>query len=213
MLYTGRVTISIISIIVGIPYTLYNYTILHSPIRLLIDSSVLLITTILVWWLGKQYDRAKFYSEKDYLTGIYNRRFIDELFPKKISEVNRNAGHLSLLLLDCNNFKQINDQYGHKMGDLVLQKISDLIIHCLKEDDVAARWGGDEFLIIAPFTNREEAENLKKRIEKGLEELSQKMGKDISVSIGKAIYPSDAKDIDSLIKVADLKMYELKQSI
>lgn len=208
--YTGRIITSLISLIVGIPYVFYNYKTIQSSIRTFIDTSVLIVTTLILWWLGKQYDRAKFYSEKDYLTGLYNRRFIEEIFPKLISSVNKKSEQLSISILDCNDFKQINDTYGHKSGDIILKNISTILINSSKESDIIARWGGDEFLIISPYSDQEVTEVMIKRIEKGLRELSQKTGKKISVSAGTAIYPIDNKEMDGLIKIADKNMYKLK---
>jgi diguanylate cyclase (GGDEF)-like protein len=207
--YKGRIVTTLISIIVGIPYVAYNYKTLQSSIRTFIDTTVLIVTTVTLWWLGKQYDKAKFYSEKDYLTGLYNRRFIEEIFPKLISSAKK-IEQLSILILDCNDFKQINDTYGHKYGDLVLENISTILLKSTSVSDIIARWGGDEFLIISPFSDQTETEAMIKRIENGLRELSQKTEKKISVSAGFAIYPIDGKDMDSLIKIADKNMYKLK---
>ncbi|MFX3622571.1 MAG: GGDEF domain-containing protein [Ectobacillus sp.] len=74
----------------------------------MIDTSVLIITTVTLWWLGKQYDKAKFFSEKDYLTGLYNRRLVEEILPKLLSSANRRNEQLSISILDCNGFKQLN---------------------------------------------------------------------------------------------------------
>lgn len=207
--YKGRIVTTLISIIVGIPYVAYNYQTLQSSIRTFIDTTVLIVTTVTLWWLGKQYDKAKFYSEKDYLTGLYNRRFIEEIFPKLISSAKK-IEQLSILILDCNDFKQINDTYGHKYGDLVLENISTILLKSTSVSDIIARWGGDEFLIISPFSAQTGTEVMIKRIENGLRELSQKTEKKISVSAGFAIYPNDGKDMDSLIKIADKNMYKLK---
>lgn len=210
MKYTGRIITTLISIAVGIPYVFYNYTTLQSPGRTIIDTSVLIITTVTLWWLGKQYDKAKFYSEKDYLTGLYNRRFVEEILPKLLSSVDRRNEQLSISLLDCNNFKQINDSCGHKYGDLVLKNISTVLLNSARNSDIIARWGGDEFLIIAPYTDRAGTKVMLERIEKGLQELSQQTEKMISVSAGIAVYPNASRDIDDLIKIADENMYRLK---
>jgi diguanylate cyclase (GGDEF)-like protein len=207
--YKGRIVTTLISIIVGIPYVAYNYKTLQSSIRTFIDTTVLIVTTVILWWLGKQYDKAKFYSEKDYLTGLYNRRYIEEIFPKLISSAKK-IEQLSILILDCNDFKQINDTFGHKYGDLVLENISTILLKSTSVSDIIARWGGDEFLIISPFSDQTGTEVMIKRIENGLRELSQKTEKKISVSAGFAIYPNDGKDMDSLIKIADKNMYKLK---
>lgn len=208
--YTGRIITTFISMLVGIPYTLYNYFSLQSFGRFIIDSSIMSITCIICWWLGKQFDRAKYFSEKDDLTGLYNRRFVEALLPKLIAQVDRNNKQLCVSILDCNNFKKINDNYGHKTGDLVLRNFSDLLLSCNRDGDIVARWGGDEFVIIAPFTDRQGIEVLFNRIEQKLLDLSKKIGIDISISVGVAVYPTDGNDIDHLIKIADQNMYRFK---
>ncbi|MBT2658645.1 GGDEF domain-containing protein [Bacillus sp. ISL-18] len=210
MKYTGRIISATISLMVGIPYVIYNFKTLQSPFRTMIDTSVLIVTTLTLYMLGKQYDKAKFFSEKDYLTGLYNRRFIDEIFPKLKSSVDRKNQQLSLLILDCNNFKQINDTYGHKAGDLVLKDVSSMLLTCVRDCDIIARWGGDEFLIVAPNSDQEGIKTMIKCIEKELNELSKRSGNHISVSAGMAIYPNDSNNLDNLIKIADKNMYKLK---
>ncbi|MGJ7922115.1 GGDEF domain-containing protein [Neobacillus sp. LXY-4] len=195
---------------VGIPYVIYNYLTLHSLNRTIIDSSVLIVTTCTVWWLGKQYDKAKYYSEKDYLTGLYNRRFIEETLPKLLSLADKKNEKLSITILDCNNFKLINDVYGHRTGDFVLKSISTILQNTPKNSKIIARWGGDEFIIISPNTDHSGTKLMIEHIEKELEKLSQQTEKNISVSAGTAIYPDDSCDIENLIKIADNNMYRLK---
>lgn len=94
-----------------------------------------------------QYDKAKYFSEKDTLTGVYNRRFVEAIFPKLLAQVERKNEQLSLSIVDCNDFKPINDTYGHKIGDEVLITLSSLLAGEIRKSDIVARWGGDEFLI------------------------------------------------------------------
>lgn len=162
------------------------------------------------WLLGLQYDKAIFLSEKDALTGLYNRRFVSQITPKLLSQINRTQGKLNISLIDCNNFKQINDMYGHKTGDLVLKNISNLLLNSTRDSDIVARWGGDEFLIIAPYSDLQGTKVVSNRIEKRLYSLSKEMGIAISVSMGIAIYPNDANNINDLLTIADRNMYELK---
>jgi diguanylate cyclase (GGDEF)-like protein len=166
--------------------------------------------TLMGFWIGKKFDKLKYLSEKDALTGLYNRHFVDVIFPKLLAQVKRNNMKLSLSMLDCNNFKIINDTYGHKKGDLVIKNISNLLLNSTRDSDVVARWGGDEFLIISPFTDLQGTKVVIKRIEQSLLEMSKEMGIDISVSIGIAVYPNEADNIDDLIKIADKNMYDTK---
>ncbi len=117
---------------------------------------------------------------------------------------------LTMFLIDVDNFKSINDTYGHEMGDKVLQYISRILLSNTTKKEIVARWAGDEFLIISPYSN-EKSEDVKiKQIENGLKKLSEEIHMDVSVSIGTSVYPNDAKTLDVLLNTADRKMYERK---
>ncbi|SMC92278.1 GGDEF domain-containing protein [Sporomusa malonica] len=210
MKYTGRITGLIIMLIAIVAVRVYAYIYLdysfsHLPIPGVIGLCI-------AFWAGKQYDKVKFYSEKDSLTGFYNRRFVDTLFPSLLAQMDRRNEKLSVAILDCDRFKDINDRYGHKKGDLVLQELSALLFTSIRKSDIVARWGGDEFLIIAPYADEEDIKVIISRFKNKLQELSQNIQIDISVSSGYAIYPSDAKTLDDLINIADSRMYGYKNT-
>ncbi len=163
------------------------------------------------WWLGKQYDIAMFYSEKDSLTQVYNRRFILDMLPKLLSKIDRRKKEsLTLLIVDVDRFKEINDTYGHNKGDFVLKSISDVLRACIREGDFVVRWGGDEFLIVAPNVDKKSTVTMINHIEVQLKEASRNLQLTLSLSIGVATYPEDSTNIDELIKIADNKMYVSK---
>jgi diguanylate cyclase (GGDEF)-like protein len=93
---------------------------------------------------------------------------------------------------------------------LVLQRISTTLLNHTRTSDVVVRWGGDEFLIIAPFTDKENALSMLKRIEAGLQQVSNTMEMGVTASIGLSVYPDQAENLDDLIKMADRKMYKYK---
>ena len=103
------------------------------------------------FWAGLQFDKARFLSERDLLTGMYNRRFVTNTFKQLASLVDRTNSQLFVLLIDCDNFKSINDCYGHNKGDQVLKKIGETLIETTRKSDIVARWGGDEFLIMGHY--------------------------------------------------------------
>ncbi|AIF51132.1 GGDEF domain-containing protein [Pelosinus sp. UFO1] len=210
MKYTGRITGLIIMLMTIIAVRLYAYIYLDYSFSNPPYPGI--IGLLIAYWAGKQYDKVKFYSEKDSLTGFYNRRFVDELLPSLLAKMDRKNEKLSIVILDCDNFKAINDRYGHRKGDLVLQELSALLLTIIRKGDIAARWGGDEFLIIAPCAGDEEIKQILKRFNNELLELSKKMQMAISISSGYAIYPSDTKEIEDLISIADSKMYRLKNA-
>jgi diguanylate cyclase (GGDEF)-like protein len=163
------------------------------------------------WWLGLQYDKAKFLSQKDALTGLYNRRYISQITPKLLTQMDKRMKSLTISGIDCNNFKQINDRQGHKVGDQVLTNISEKLLACKSKKDIVARWGGDEFLIVSPSSDLSQTKVTQGKVEEELCKLSRDMGFDISVSIGIAVYPNDAKELKDLLIIADHNMYECKK--
>jgi diguanylate cyclase (GGDEF)-like protein len=184
------------------------FTIAHRS--LILQFIYLVFLCIVGWWLGKQYDKVNFLSEKDPLTEIYNRRFVLTILPSMLEKVDKKKEKLSVFVLDIDDFKSINNTYGHKMGDDVIQTFSALLLNNTMKTDIVARWGGDEFLVIAPFSNKMRSMILLERIEKVQQQLFEKLGVKISVSIGNSTYPDDAKNINDLIRIADKKMYESK---
>jgi diguanylate cyclase (GGDEF)-like protein len=164
------------------------------------------------WWLGKKYDEAKFYSEKDALTEVYNRRFVLKIFPNLLEQADRNKEKLSVFVVDIDNFKKINDTYGHDVGDAVIRGISDSLLKNTRKSDLVTRWGGDEFLVIMPHSDEMCPSLLLQHMDKDLKDSSNRLGINISVSIGKSTYPENAIRLDDLIRFADKSMYELKSA-
>lgn len=156
------------------------------------------------YWVGACYDKVKSESIKDGLTGLYNRRFVQELYPKLASQAKRKNSTLSVALIDMDNLKNINDQQGHKQGDQAIMALCNICLSRLRGSDILARWGGDEFVIIAPFTGVEQMEMLVQRIR----EASLSAG--VEFSYGIASFPGNARGLDELVKVADARMYEHK---
>jgi diguanylate cyclase (GGDEF)-like protein len=164
------------------------------------------------WWFGKQYDKVKFYCDKDELTKTYNRRFVMGIAPKLLLLAKRKNKKLSVSIIDVDNFKSINDLYGHQMGDRVLRDISDSLVKVTRENDIIARWGGDEFLIISPLIKTRNPKLIIQRIEHQLNLVSQQYNVNVSVSIGTAIYPDDGTSFNKLINEADRNMYFFKST-
>lgn len=161
----------------------------------------------LAWWFGKQYDKVQFFSEKDPLTGIYNRRYIENNFPKlKDSQENQFA----VLLIDVNDFKIINDLLGHKAGDEYLKNITAQLEKSVGKKDILGRWGGDEFIILSKSSqSKEMVGRIMDEVHANLKKISAG-DLEIGVSIGAALYPNEGKTLDDLLRVADKKMYHRK---
>jgi diguanylate cyclase (GGDEF)-like protein len=203
--YLGRIN-ALIFIIVSY---LTMFTIARSSI-ILFQFIFIVLLCVVGWGLGKQYDKVNFLAEKDPLTEIYNRRFVFTILPSILEIMDKKNEKLCVFVLDIDDFKSINNTFGHEMGDKVIQTFSTLLLNSTMKADIVARWGGDEFLVIAPFSNQMRSMILLERIEKGQQQLFEKLGVKISVSMGTATYPDDAKNINDLISIADKRMYESK---
>jgi len=145
---------------------------------------------------------------KDSLTGIYNRKFLEEVFKLEVEKYKKFRKPFCILFLDINNFKMINDTYGHIEGDKLLQNIAQTIKSSVRKEDFTIRYGGDEFVIVTDI----EPTYILKLVERLNDNLRFKYNNiEISVSIGSACYPADGKDLDTLLKVADMRMYKIKK--
>lgn len=155
----------------------------------------------------------------DPLLGIFNRRYLDRRLDEELSRAHRYGMPLSVLLLDIDHFKWINDTYGHHIGDQTLNYLGKLIRHAIRESDIAARYGGDEVLIIAPNTTAESAATLAERIRKHVEphplvlnsEPGQRQEIHITVSIGVAALSPEGYERQQLFENADEALYRAKQ--
>ena len=149
MRYTGRVTASIGALFIHSLYIIYYYSRdgKVEPVDLYSSPFIFLMG----FWAGLQFDKAIFLSERDLLTGMYNRRFVTNTFGQLTSLIDRTNNQLFVLIIDCDNFKNINDCYGHNKGDQVLKKIGETLVRTTRKSDIVARWGGDEFLIMGHY--------------------------------------------------------------
>jgi len=150
----------------------------------------------------------------DSLTGCYNRRYALELIDRHFKLSQRNKSSILLAFLDIDDFKMINDTFGHDEGDKVLQEFTGLLKRILREVDIICRMGGDEFLLIFPDSSLKEVPLIKNRISKNLSQLNETIKKDYNIkfSIGFSEYLADKpKTIEELIRIADQRMYEEKK--
>lgn len=152
----------------------------------------------------------------DELTGMYNRRFLEESLAKFIVPDERRKGQLlSLLLLDLDHFKQVNDAHGHPVGDLVLQAIASTLHRSLKDTDILTRYGGEEFIVVLPRTDTQAALLVAERLRAAtaglsLRALAASAPDHVTISIGVATYPSHAASAQELIRAADQALYRAK---
>lgn len=170
-----------------------------------------LATLLAAWCLGWRYDRVKFDSEMDILTEVYNRRFAEQIFPKLVGLSDRRLEKLSILMVDTDHLKRINDTYGHQLGDAAIWHVSDILLRNTRKTDVVARFGGDEFIVIAPYTGEHAARDIAERIHQSLEMEPSDLPVQVTVSTGVAVYPDDGRTLQGLLQVADERMYQYKR--
>ncbi|MDN5322545.1 MAG: two-component system, cell cycle response regulator [Clostridia bacterium] len=152
------------------------------------------------------------YVEKDPLTGLYNKLAIEKTLSKIWVNAQEAKTPLTLVMIDLDNFKDVNDCYGHMVGDELLQEISNVIKKSLRDGDVVMRFGGEEFLVLLPKTDGAGAEKPLERIRKRIEEgVFTENNIKITASIGAAVYPDHRPlSAEELIEFADAAMYEAK---
>lgn len=155
-------------------------------------------------------------SHLDSLTGAFNHGFLVRTLMQEAENTQINRGPLSLIMLDIDHFKRYNDTYGHLMGDRMLVAVTQTIQQHIKSTDAVGRWGGEEFAIVLPNTNGEQALQVAERIRETLAELQISKEKQVvipapTVSQGIAVYPDEAQDIYSLIDLADRRLYQAKE--
>ncbi|MBI9045336.1 MAG: GGDEF domain-containing protein, partial [Anaerolineaceae bacterium] len=149
----------------------------------------------------------------DELTGLYNRRKFMDLFKREIAIARRYDHPLCVLLLDVDHFKEINDTYGHQSGDLVLQRLGQSLIKGVREIDLIGRWGGEEFVILLPRTNCEQALDVAERLREMVADLKIDVHENtVSITISGGISSSESGELemDEMITKADELMYRAK---
>ena len=184
--------------------------------------SISLLISLLVWLILDDRARTLQAAEQalqlalyDALTGLPNRKLLDERIMQALTHAKRSKGHVALLFIDLNRFKPVNDTYGHAYGDLLLKDVAKRLRSCMRESDTAARLGGDEFVAVLSDIEGESAvRTVADKILARLNEPFDIAGHtfEISASIGAAIHPGDGTDTKTLMKSADLAMYKAKNS-
>ena len=162
------------------------------------------------YFIAMQNEKMKHTFEmavKDTLTGLYNRQYLDEYSKQALGRVERYENILVLIFIDLDNFKYVNDYFGHNEGDNVLRKIAQIFQKTFRSYDIVVRYGGDEFIVLIEDKHYEEdviksiLKQFVKRVEESLKEFK------LSASYGCAIAPNETKDINRLIELADERMY------
>jgi diguanylate cyclase (GGDEF)-like protein len=150
----------------------------------------------------------------DPLTGLYNRRFFDDYFGKELNRSLRYSHRLALVVFDLHRFKEVNDRYGHPQGDILLQMAATTLRKSMRTSDYAFRIGGDEFALLLPQSDTEQAAAMSRRLRAAyaaaIEPLN--LGFPLVLDYGLAVYPDDGEQQEILIRVADERLYQLKNT-
>ncbi len=175
----------------------------------------LIIFSVFGYMLGLYTDKIEFLSLHDKLTGLYNRHYLIKSLEHLLAMNKRYKRKLSLMMIDLDHFKRVNDSYGHVTGDLALKAVAECVRQHCRESDVLARYGGEELIIICPDSNIQESYQLAERIRKSVEQLtSESLGfpGPQTISVGAYEWSSDEElSIDQLISRVDKALYRAKE--
>jgi diguanylate cyclase (GGDEF)-like protein/PAS domain S-box-containing protein len=153
-------------------------------------------------------------SIRDSLTGLYNRRYLNDVLDREVRRAARGQRHLAVMLIDVDGFKGLNDTYGHEAGDSFLRELGTFLQKRVREEDIACRYGGDEFVILLAETSQEAARRRGKQLLDGIRALSvPHRGRYLTsptVSLGVALYPDHGATSDELVRAADDALYKAK---
>ncbi|ADH84933.1 putative bifunctional diguanylate cyclase/phosphodiesterase [Desulfurivibrio alkaliphilus] len=156
----------------------------------------------------------EYYATRDPITQLHNQRMFWELLGYEVGRAQRHDYSFSLMVIDIDNFKTINDRYGHAFGDLFLQQLAEALRQAVRDGDFIARYGGDEFTVLLPTTTREQTISVAERIVKAISGMSVLTAEGIkvqaTVSLGIAMFPEHGKSAKDLFLVADNMMYKVK---
>jgi diguanylate cyclase (GGDEF)-like protein len=160
-------------------------------------------------------EKLKYLATRDALTGLFNRREMENILEREFSRATRYGTPLSLLFIDCDNFKMVNDSYGHSCGDALLRYIADKMMGMIRRDDIAFRLAGDEFVIILPNQTSKEAMKVSERLRSFFQKNPMKFNDTIiPISFSWGIASSEDPEVMSpvaLLNKADKHLYEAKK--
>jgi len=162
----------------------------------------------------EEFKKLQLNAATDSLTGLYNRRLFEEYCDKEFNRAKRYGQHLALVLLDLHRLKEVNDRYGHLRGDEVLQLAATILRKTLRASDFAFRIGGDEFALLLPQADPEQAATLCDRLRANFEsELApMKLSTPVTIDYGIAVHPQDGDTKEILVRLADERLYQLKNA-
>lgn len=159
-------------------------------------------------------EKLRHQALRDEVTGLYNRRFLEETLPRLVAHAERRRAPIAVLMLDLDHFKQVNDRYGHAVGDAVLKEVGALLLARLRRMDVACRYGGEELTVLLPDCSAQDALRRAQEIcalVRGLRDRADSTLPPVTVSIGVAAWPDHGEQIGKVLEAADAALYAAKR--
>jgi diguanylate cyclase (GGDEF)-like protein len=165
--------------------------------------------------VAQLHDTLKREANHDPLTRLFNRRRFLERAQQEIAKAQEAGDSFSILFLDVNELKRINDSYGHLAGDALLRAVANAIVDAVRGEDTVVRYGGDEFIVLLPATGAAAAASVAQRVSEGIARHRFMAGRELlevpGVSLGVATFPEDGRTLDQLLSVADATLYREKR--
>lgn len=213
--YKGRAIAGILVVVEFCSWLFVAYT--NDPVtmnvhRVIFDFALSIVPGAAYYWFGLQYDKVCYLAIRDTFTGLFNRAYMMKTLAHGLQKSCANGQTFSVLIVDVNHLKWVNDSFGHLAGDELISRVSNVLEILTKYGGIAGRLGGDEFLVIFPQFNCSITETIVSSIEYELTRvaLERAKGHTPSVSIGISSYPEDGNTPHMLLKAADDRMYQHK---
>jgi diguanylate cyclase (GGDEF)-like protein len=161
--------------------------------------------------LRKQAGEVLRFAHTDPLTGLANRRALRQALDREVARAMRYGHPCAVLVLEIDRFKSVNDRFGHLAGDEALRRVAATLLASCRASDLLVRFGGDEFVVVMPYTSLDEGQRVGDRIRRDIEEFTLLRGFQLTLSAGLAVYPEDGQTSRDLIEAADRAMYRVKR--
>jgi diguanylate cyclase (GGDEF)-like protein len=211
--------IVVVALITSVVWSFDEYVIMHRyghPIAPYLNTIVTFILFIIVVFLIRRVKKTiileREYANTDYLTGAANGRFFRQLAEMEINKARRFKRPFGIIYFDLDNFKYINDNFGHSSGDQLLKNVANALKPAIRSVDIFARLGGDEFSVLMPDTDYKGSELVAKRIQEAIFKIAQDKNWPVTASIGIVTCVEPPLSSDEMIKWADALMYKAKNS-
>jgi diguanylate cyclase (GGDEF)-like protein len=212
--FAGRYFGGLLALICSFAWVIDNHT--HISLALIWNTfstiGVFLTISILVSKVKEMWENEHQQSRNDFLTGAFNARAFQEILVREINRLDHNGIPFSLAYIDLDNFKEVNNRFGHTQGDQLLKLIARSLIDSLRKSDVIARMGGDEFVVLLPGTNQMIVQDVLNKMQNKLQKVLLGNRWQVTCSIGVVTCLTKPLNYDELISMADNLMYKVKQN-